>query len=530
VKTRARIAAALMAALAVLATLLSPATPADAGTRTSRAAATTSTSTSAKTLVLYDSTGPWGYLGELYGIGAANLAGHFGSVTSKPVTSYTRGELSGYAGVIYMGSTYDEPVPSAFLDDVLATSKPVVWSASNIWQLTGRAGDFASRYGWMWTGYDFSTVGEVVYKGTSLTRYSANGSGILGSAVSDATKATVLAEAVRADGTRFPWAVRSRNLTYIGELPFSYMSENDRYLAFADLLFDALAPSTPVRHRAMVRLEDVGPDADPTELRRIADYLANQRVPFSFGVYSVYKDPYGVNNDGRPQTLRLADQKGVVDAIKYMQSKGGTMIMHGWTHQFEKLINPYNGVSGDDFEFYTAHVDAEDYVRLDGPVPGDSTSWALGRVSGAKKEFERAKLSVPTIFEFPHYAGSAVDYKAIRSVFSTRYERSLYFGGLLKGGTVDHSRVFGQFFPYAVTDVYGSKVLPENLGNIELEEMNHHPPRFPADIVASARRNLVVRDGFASFFFHPSYPIQYLKDTVQGIKALGYQFVSPTQV
>jgi len=41
--------------------------------------------------------------------------------------------------------------------------------------------------------------------------------------------ATVLSECVRADGTMFPWAVRSGNLTYIGEIPFAYMSEGDRY-------------------------------------------------------------------------------------------------------------------------------------------------------------------------------------------------------------------------------------------------------------------------------------------------------------
>ena len=528
-KTRARIAAALMLALAVLAGLVSPAAPADARPR-QIAAATAATTTATKTLVLYDSTGAWGYLGELYGIGAANLAGHFGTVVSKPVTSYTRGEISGYTGVVYLGSTYDEPLPTAFLDDVLAGTRPVVWAYSNIWQLTARAGDFASRYGWMWSGYDFSTVGEVTYKGTSLTRYAANGSGIMNYGPIDTTRATVLGQAVRADGTRFPWAVRSGNLTYVGELPFSYMSENDRYLAFSDLLFDALAPGTAVRHRAMVRIEDVGPDADPADLKRVADYLYSQHVPFSFGVYSLYKDPYGVNNDGRPETVRLSDRKPVVDALKYMQSKGGTMIMHGWTHQFEKLINPYNAVSGDDFEFFTAHVDAEDYVRYDGPVPGDSASWALSRVNGAINEFKRAKLTVPTIWEFPHYAGSATDYKAIGSVFSTRYERGLYFGGVLKGGTVDHSQMFGQFFPYDVKDVYGTRVLPENLGNIEMEEQNHHPPRFAADIVATAKRNLVVRDGFASFFFHPSYPIDQLKATVAGIKGLGYQFVSPAQV
>ncbi len=73
----------------------------------------------------------------------------------------------------------------------------------------------------------------------------------------------VLARAVRADGSSFPWAVRSRNVTYVGEVPFTYTSETDRVLIFADLLFDALAPDTRERHRALVRLEDIHPRTRP---------------------------------------------------------------------------------------------------------------------------------------------------------------------------------------------------------------------------------------------------------------------------
>lgn len=90
--------------------------------------------------------------------------------------------------------------------------------------------------------------------------------------------------------------------------------------------------------------------------------------------------------------------------------------------------------------------------------------------------------------------------------------------------------MIGQFFPYAVNDVYGMKVLPENIGNYEPVAVNNNPPRFPADIVENARRNLVVRDGFASFFYHPYYGTQALAQIVDGIKALGYTFVASGSV
>jgi uncharacterized protein YdaL len=158
-----------------------------------------------------------------------------------------------------------------------------------------------------------------------------------------------------------------------------------------------------------------------------------------------------------------------VSALKYMQSKGGTLLQHGTTHQFGSLANPYNGVSGDDFEFYRARCSATqappyqfrdgceitDWVILQGAVPGDSTSWAASRVASGRALFGAAGLATPTIFETPHYSGSAADYAGMRQVYATRDERELFFGGLLTG-TGDPTRVFGQFFPYTVNDVYGT--------------------------------------------------------------------------
>jgi uncharacterized protein YdaL len=346
--------------------------------------------------------------------------------------------------------------------------------------------------------------------------------------ISDASKLTTLATAVRADGTTFPWAVRSGNFTYVGEIPFAYVTHDDRYLVFADLLFDALAPSTAERHRALVRIEDVGPDADPAELRAITDYLWSQNVPFSVAVYPRYRDPLGVHSKGKDYTL--LNKPRVVAALKYMQSKGGTLLVHGYTHQFGTIANPYDGVSANDFEFYAAHIDANNNVVYDGPVPGDSAAWATARVTSARLLFAAAGLGNPTTFEFPHYAGSAVDYQAVNSLMGKRYDRGLYFPGVLTGAKVDYNRQFGQFFPYPVRDVYGSVIIPENIGNVEPEPFNNHPPRLPADILASSGRNLVVRDGMASFFYHPYLGTDYLKDLITGIKAQGYTFVSGDSV
>ncbi|MFF5231785.1 DUF2334 domain-containing protein [Dactylosporangium sp. NPDC000521] len=480
-----------------------------------------------KTLVLYDTTGPYGFLGELYATAAANLSSHFGDWTAQPVTSYAAGELDQFQAVVYLGSTYDEPLPLAFLDDVTATTKPVVWIYDNIWQLTARDPNFVANRGFTWTGFDVSSVSTVNYKAKTFTRDPQNGAGIMNTTISDATRATPVATAVRADGTTLPWGVRSGNFTYIGEIPFSYISADDRYVAFSDFLFDVLAPSTAERHRALVRIEDVGPDAEPSELRAITNYLYSKNVPFSVAVYSRYRDPLGSGSGGVAEDYTLADRPLVVAELKYMQSHGGTLLMHGYTHQYESMINPYNGASADDFEFYTAHVDpVTNYVIYDGPVPADSQAWAQGRIDGAFAAFKAAGLAAPTIFEFPHYAGSDASNRAVAATFKTRYDRGLYTSGALRGGALDNSRIFGQFFPYTVRDIYGVLTVPENVGNIELEPFNNHPAHLSADIIKSAQLNTVVRDGVASFFFHPYVPLSYLQETVTGIQAAGYTFVA----
>ncbi len=483
--------------------------------------------TPAGTLVLYDSTGAYGWLGELYGIAAVNLASHFGVTASKPVVNYVVGDIAKYKAVIYIGSTYDEPLPVAFLDDVLTTTVPVIWIYDNIWQLANRSPTFATKYGYNPWAFDVTSISKVTYRSTALTRDPTNGAGIMQFSPFDATKVTTLATASRADGTTLPWAVRSSNLTYFGEVPFAYIDHNDRYLAFCDLLFDTLAPTTVAQHRALVRLEDVSPVEDPVAFKAIVDYLYSQSVPFSVAIIPLYTDPLGIDNGGVPTTVKWTDRPKMVTQIKYATSHGGTLVMHGYTHQYGTQKNPYSGISADDFEFYIAHVDTTtNNVVYDGPVPSDSATWAVGRVNSGLAALKAAGFTTPTIFEYPHYAGSSVDSKAIRGVLATAYHRGLYFGGDLgiNPPTAQHS--IGLFYPFTVTDVYGWKLKPENLGNYEPLAYNNHPPRLPADIVATAQNNLVIRDGVASFFFHPYYPLTQLQAIVTGIKAAGYKFVA----
>ncbi|WP_229743708.1 DUF2334 domain-containing protein [Aliidongia dinghuensis] len=478
-------------------------------------------------LVLYDTTNQFGWLGELYAIMSVNLASHFADWTAMPVVQYETGEINQYTCVIYIGSTYGEPIPTAFLDDVLTGTRPVIWAYDNIWQLTARAANFTALYGWNWAQFDFSTVAQVNYKGQQLKRYAPNGAGIMTYSVVG-SNVTVLATAVRSNGTTFPWALRSRNLTYIGENPLVYISEGDRYLAFCDFLFDALAPTTPTQHRALVRLEDIDPTYNPTQLQAVTDYLTSQNVPFGFQIIPRYLDPNGFYTGGVAQNIPIASVPTFASAVQYMLDAGGVMINHGWTHQYSNVKNPFTAVTGDDFEFYRVTQNSDLTLNYQGPLPGDSTAWATGRFQSAQADLQAAGFSLPALVTFPGYAATATDYAVAAGIFNARAERSLYFSGqLTDGAKIDYTRLVGQYFPYVVYDVYGGTTLPDNLGGIEPLAFEIFPKRLPADILADAQRNLVVRDGFASFFYHPSDSLSYLQETVTGLKNMGYTFVAP---
>ncbi|MFC8918004.1 DUF2334 domain-containing protein [Streptomyces sp. NPDC047821] len=500
----------------------------------SGAAAPTAEPGTRPALVLYDGgrgrDADW--TAQLTAQQAANLASHFAPWTVKPVAEYEAGEAREHSAVLYFGSDTDSPPPASFLDDVLAGTVPVLWADKNLGRLADRAPWlWESRYGFRATGPGIQGVDRVDYRGTALTRQNPpDDPGIRTVRVDDPGKAKVLAEARHADGGRSPWAVRAANLWYVSESPFDYTSPTDRYLAFNDMLFDLLAPATEERHRALVRLEDIGPNADPEQLRDIGTCLHQAKVPFSFGVLPIYIDPYGKANQGEPTSFTLKDRPELVEALRYLMDHGGTMIMHGVTHQLGTLKNPYHGVSGEDFEFFMAHQDHREFVIPDGLVPGASREWALERIDQGLGEFRAAGLPRPQIWEFPHYAAGPFDYEAVAQDFGYRYDATMVYASSVHGGFPNAHERADQFFPYGVRDVYGTAVIPENLGNVETSGHNGQPPRTAEDIVDAARTNLVVRDGVASFFYHPPLGVDRLDEILRGIRDLGYDFVRPSDV
>jgi uncharacterized protein YdaL len=481
-----------------------------------------------RVLILYQPEGD--SLGtELYATMTANLVGRFGRAELRDLNLYALGDAKDYDALFVLPAARGTAPPHALVADVRASRQPVVWIHYGAQALFADSA-FAARQGWVPAPPRVADYVEVQYKGKAFPRDLRTNVLVTEPLVQSPERVTVFATASGEDGRRVPWAVRSGSLFYVLEAPYPYAHEDDRYLVFADLLFEVLSPDTAERRRAMVRLEDIGPEADPTRIRMMADLLASEGVPFAMSVYDTYRDPDGHYTKGEPLRFSLRQRPRLVRALEHAVEKGGVLVAHGHTHQTDHRRNPYARVSGGDYEFFAADL-ADGAFDLKGPLPDNGIEHWRARFAASRAAWRRAGLPLPRVFTTPHYAASLEAYQAAGELFAARYERVLYFAGEARSGRAEYEQGWEtQFFPFEVVDSRGDFIIPENLGYSSSIQRGGYFGRGPERLIASAERNLVVRDGFASFFHHWYESPEALRRTVRGLKALGYSFVSPSDV
>jgi uncharacterized protein YdaL len=422
-----------------------------------------------------------------------NLLGHFKtSVKILQIEKYRPNLLNNYDAIFYICLQPGSQLSPSFIHDVFHSRKTIVWINDGITEFE-KTINMKKKYGFSVDKPDQSnSYIRVKSNGKLFTR---SGGDLFVVKIYNNNKVEEIATAEsNIPGKELPYIIKSKNFYYIADVPFFNTSVTDRYLLFADLLHDILGEEHSENHYALVRIEDVTPIRDPTKLREIADILYERDIPFLIGVVPFYINP------NKNIHISLSDKPQLVEALKYCVKKGGTIVLHGVTHQ-------YKGVSAIDFEFWDGTTNK--------PIANETQADIENKIDTGINECVKNGI-YPLIWETPHYTASIETYKIISEHFSSSIERLLL--------TNDYN--YGQFFPYIINkDIYGQKIYPEDLGYLPLITKKDSCEQYIHRIIDNAKFLYNVRDGYASFFFHTFLDLNYLKEIADGISNLGFKFV-----
>lgn len=522
------------------------------------------------------------------------------------VEDYKAGDIHKCSVNFYVDTNYYTQVPATFINDFNTTTTQVAWLGTNSWKLgSALKTTFGVQYNSTspYTTLDWNnTVGgkpsffkDVYYKGEKFYKYGDWGKSASDqdtfyapfeiskfdynvNHVSNLTDHRILAEIEQNFSLeKLPWAVQSGNKFLFSEVPFSFMHEADRYFIFADLLFDILKAAP--RHNskpAVIRLEDVHSEVSLQSLEKARLIFKQNNVNAHVSIIPIFnnplnqRDPY-VGLGERPLTMN----PNFVAKMNEYKADGNEFIWHGVTHQLGNKLNPWESNSGSDYEFWDFSHDVETNHPLPlvgRPVPGE-TPYSLINLFKKGADALKAANIYPQVWLTPHYHGSSMSNYVFGQLFSWNIGRVVYYSNTMKGLDLNlhheqykfpnmsqeawnshrqhlknlkvdqELRQNGQLFPYEIYgDVYGQRLFPENIGNVnrELSEQVLNT-RTTEQILEDAARNRVLRDVWGSAFYHPylldepywlpNYTLSNndLNDMIVGLKNLGYNFISLEQ-
>ncbi|MEK4762782.1 DUF2334 domain-containing protein [Viridibacillus sp. FSL E2-0187] len=311
---------------------------------------------------------------------------------------------------------------------------------------------------------------------------------------------------------KYPVIVKDGNTSFIAKTNFL---SNDNYILSREL-FNLLDLQEPIKHLAYIRLEDISPISDPKLVKETGEYLAQKGIPFYMALIPVY-----VNSESGEQ-VQLKDNKELVKVLQHLQSLGGMVIAHGYTHSYRYTE------TGEGFEFWDSinNQKISSISASDDPIKMKkradfSTKEAyqhyLGSIDEIEKKYieDKIKLSIekltelklyPISFEAPHYSMSSTGYDIIAQHFTSIFGQVQLSDDTWKrmGAPLMISK------PSLLSDM---TLYPETIGFIdpsrpeplkEMEEKIKKVQQVPGSVIGG--------------FYHPYLGMEYLPEMVSLIE------------
>lgn len=282
-----------------------------------------------------------------------------------------------------------------------------------------------------------------------------------------------------------------------------YYATVDLFPPFSNFLAEALHELFEVDHlsstQAYLRLEDIHPGLDPENVIEIAGILEQRKVSYMVSVIPVYVNPE------TEEEYHFSDNPELVEALKYMQDHGGSIILHGNTDQYG------TAETGDGFEFWNKETNSPISQNPDEPSVIKSRGEFRSQLEYEtslydQKTFETAYIKnkldkgieelveyglYPLAFEAPHYAMSQNGYEVLAQYFST-------YVGQVQLTDKDWRKMTETPYISSPTFLHGMTLLPETIRYVRYED-----PLSIQEMKARLDDFTIVRDGVIGGFYHP---------------------------
>lgn len=396
------------------------------------------------------------------------------NVEKIQVDDYESGYIE-YFNSIFVINIENDIENKAFLRDLSAYKNKIYWIGDKVENLLNENEKYTIKY-----DSKNNSINELIYKNESLIINSGNSFNI----ITPSKKSRILSY-MSDSYNKYPFIITEDNLYYI-----SRWDLEDSFI-FEDSLNDFYNVKNFEESKIFIRIEDVHPFRDTTKLKDIADYLYSKDIPFMIALIPTY-------TYSKTQSITTMDtMPEFIKAIQYMQDKGGTIVLHGYTHQSGDVE-----ISGEGYEFWD--------IKNDKASNEDMEYYIKDRVlSGLRLCIENNIY--PLSFEAPHYAINIDGYKELKKYFSTyvgQYQNNNYkFATNRSPFIIKNSESF-------------NKLIPENLGYVDEND------DFAIDKIKENFKKLsMVRGYTGGFYFHSYLDISYLKEIVEFLQNERVEFL-----
>lgn len=294
---------------------------------------------------------------------------------------------------------------------------------------------------------------------------------------------------------RYPFFIRHGHHYYFA----SYDISPPKSIFLGEALHHVFDNQHEAIHPGYIRLEDIHPLVDPDNMLQIAKILKEKQIPYMIAVIPVYTNP----ETGKQ--YHFSDSPQLLKVLKYMQENGGSIVLHGYTHQFR------SSETGEGFEFWDVEYNLPIYHEPDSPfvlktrkdfASDDLYEQYLQGLKAFEREYIKSRVTrgiqelvnyglYPLAFEAPHYTMSQHGYQVVAEHFST------YVGQLQLSDKNWEIMTTAPYITYP-TFLDGMVLLPETLGYVRPED-----PASIEKMVKKAYEYQLTRDGMVAGFYHP---------------------------